>query len=148
VAETGRHGRDLPLPRGYRLVCNMELFPQGLRGRCQVRIAFAMASAPDGVCRSGIADHHRRSGGHQAHAPVVTEVVLLIRGWLCRLGRTVVDPAWPSLTRVSMATLQYEIHIVGSAEHREYWIPAGDMHRLNENIVGAIEVISEFRREG
>jgi len=22
----------------------------------------------------------------------------------------------------------YEIHIVGSAEHREYWIPAGDLH--------------------
>jgi len=43
---------------------------------------------------------------------------------------------------------QYEIHIVGSAEHQEYWIPAGDLHRLNENIVGAIEVISEFRREG
>jgi hypothetical protein len=42
---------------------------------------------------------------------------------------------------------QYEIHIVGSAEHQEYWIPAGDLHRLNENIVGAIEVISEFRRE-
>jgi hypothetical protein len=42
---------------------------------------------------------------------------------------------------------QYEIHIFGSAEHREYWIPAGDLHRLNENIVGAIEVISQFRRE-
>ena len=43
---------------------------------------------------------------------------------------------------------QYEIHFVGSAEHREYWIPAEDLHRLNENIVGAIEVISEFRRGG
>ncbi|MGA8150798.1 MAG: hypothetical protein WB952_07605 [Terriglobales bacterium] len=43
---------------------------------------------------------------------------------------------------------QYQIHIVGSAEHREYWIPAEDLHKFNENIVGAIEVISEFRREG
>ena len=41
----------------------------------------------------------------------------------------------------------YEIHIVGSAEHREYWIPAGDLHKLNGNIVGPIEVIAEFRRE-
>jgi hypothetical protein len=39
----------------------------------------------------------------------------------------------------------YEIHIVGSSEHREYWIPADDVQKLNENIVGAIEVISEFR---
>jgi hypothetical protein len=38
----------------------------------------------------------------------------------------------------------YQIHIVGSSEHQEYWIPAEDLQDLNENIVGAIEVISEF----
>jgi len=37
--------------------------------------------------------------------------------------------------------------MVGSAEHREYWIPRGDLEALNDNIVGNIEVISEFRRE-
>ena len=40
---------------------------------------------------------------------------------------------------------RYKIHIVGSTEHREYWIPAGDLQELNGNIVGPIEVISEFR---
>lgn len=40
---------------------------------------------------------------------------------------------------------RYEIHIVGSSEHREYWVPAEDVQKLNENIVGPIEVISEFR---
>lgn len=40
---------------------------------------------------------------------------------------------------------QYDIHIVGSPEHREYWIPAEDLQKLNENIVGLIEVTSEFR---
>jgi len=39
----------------------------------------------------------------------------------------------------------YQIHIVGNSEHQEYWIPAEDLQKLNENIVGAIEVISEFR---
>jgi hypothetical protein len=39
----------------------------------------------------------------------------------------------------------YEIHTVGSAEHREYWIPAEDLDELNGSIVGSIEVISEFR---
>ena len=41
----------------------------------------------------------------------------------------------------------YEVHTVGSSEHREYWIPAADLEKLNENIVGAIEVVSEFRQE-
>jgi hypothetical protein len=40
----------------------------------------------------------------------------------------------------------YGVHTVGSSEHREYWIPAADLERLNENIVGTIEVVSEFRR--
>jgi hypothetical protein len=39
----------------------------------------------------------------------------------------------------------YEVHTVGSSEHREYWIPAADLEKLNENIVGTIEVVSEFR---
>ena len=41
----------------------------------------------------------------------------------------------------------YEVHTVGSSKHQEYWIPAADLERLNENIVGAIEVISEFRQQ-
>jgi hypothetical protein len=40
----------------------------------------------------------------------------------------------------------YKVHTVGSSEHREYWIPGADLEKLNENIVGAIEVVSEFRR--
>jgi hypothetical protein len=47
--------------------------------------------------------------------------------------------------KVRTAFLQhYQIHIVGSSEHEEYWIPAEDLQDFNENIVGAIEVISEF----
>jgi hypothetical protein len=42
---------------------------------------------------------------------------------------------------------RYELHTVGSAEHREYWIPAEDLGRFNENIVGKIEVVSEFHGE-
>lgn len=41
----------------------------------------------------------------------------------------------------------YEIHTVGSSEHREYWIPRADLETLNDNLVGNIEVISEFRRD-
>jgi hypothetical protein len=42
---------------------------------------------------------------------------------------------------------RYEIHIAGSAEHREYWIPAEDLAEFNANIVGKIEILSEFHGE-
>jgi hypothetical protein len=41
---------------------------------------------------------------------------------------------------------RYEIHVVGDSTHREYWIPATELASLNANIVGSIEVVSEFRR--
>ena len=40
---------------------------------------------------------------------------------------------------------RYEVHVVGSSNHREYWIPAKELADLNANIVGCIEAISEFR---
>lgn len=40
---------------------------------------------------------------------------------------------------------RFEIHTVGDSHHREYWIPAAELTQFNENIVGQIEVISEFR---
>jgi hypothetical protein len=36
------------------------------------------------------------------------------------------------------------VHTVGSSEHQEYWIPAADLEKLNESIVGPIDVVSEF----
>jgi hypothetical protein len=39
----------------------------------------------------------------------------------------------------------YETKIVGDATHEEYWIPAEDLEEFNRNIIGKIEVISEFR---
>jgi hypothetical protein len=41
----------------------------------------------------------------------------------------------------------YEVHIAGSLEHKEYWIPAADLEQFNENILGIIEVISQFRQD-
>jgi hypothetical protein len=40
----------------------------------------------------------------------------------------------------------YQLHIVGDSRHVEYWIPAADLPRLNENIVGTIEVLVEFHK--
>jgi len=40
---------------------------------------------------------------------------------------------------------KYEAETVGSSIHQELWIPAEDLAELNQNIVGLIEVVSEFR---
>ena len=40
---------------------------------------------------------------------------------------------------------KYEIQVVGGRNHSEWWIPAEDLDELNENIVGNIEIICEFR---
>ncbi|MBU1220729.1 hypothetical protein KKF34_01780 [Myxococcota bacterium] len=37
----------------------------------------------------------------------------------------------------------YKVETVGSSIHTEWWIPAEDLEKLNENIVGLIEVIGE-----
>lgn len=40
---------------------------------------------------------------------------------------------------------KYEIQTVGASNHTEWWIPAEELEELNDNIVGLIEVISEFK---
>jgi len=40
---------------------------------------------------------------------------------------------------------RFEIHKVGGQIHTEWWIPADDLDELNENIVGSIEVLGEYR---
>lgn len=40
----------------------------------------------------------------------------------------------------------YPVRTAGSSEHREYWIPAEDLARFNEKIVGQIEVLASFGR--
>ena len=42
---------------------------------------------------------------------------------------------------------QYDVKTVGAAVHQEYWIPAQELPKFNENIVGTIEVIAEFHGE-
>jgi hypothetical protein len=41
---------------------------------------------------------------------------------------------------------RYVIQKVGGEMHTEWWVPAEDLEELNDNIVGAIEVIGEYRK--
>lgn len=40
---------------------------------------------------------------------------------------------------------RYQIQKVGGAIHTEWWIPAEELEDMNDNIVGLIEVIGEYR---
>jgi len=40
---------------------------------------------------------------------------------------------------------RFEIQQVGTTHHTEWWIPAEALEELNDNIVGLIDVVSEFR---
>ena len=42
---------------------------------------------------------------------------------------------------------RFEVKTVGSAIHKEYWIPADELLEFNANIVGTIDVIAEFHSE-
>jgi hypothetical protein len=43
---------------------------------------------------------------------------------------------------------RYEVQTVGGRIHQEYWIPAEELDKFNNNIVGPIEVIAEFHKQG
>lgn len=40
---------------------------------------------------------------------------------------------------------KYPVQKVGSSIHQELWIPAEELAAMNQNIVGLIEVIAEFK---
>jgi len=42
---------------------------------------------------------------------------------------------------------KFQIHKVGAAMHTEWWIPAEDLDEFNDNIVGLIEVIGEYKKD-
>ena len=43
---------------------------------------------------------------------------------------------------------KFEVHTVGSSLHQELWVPAEELPRFNQNILGRIEVIRVFRGKG
>ncbi len=40
---------------------------------------------------------------------------------------------------------RFPVQTVGGERHTEWWIPAEDLEELNDNLIGCIEVIGEFR---
>ena len=76
--------------------------------------------------------------------PVLNEAYAtqIARDWNTKGGGT----GYVLRFRVAAAFLgRYAVQTVGSRLHQEYWIPAEDLPAFNLHLVGAIEVIAEFR---
>ena len=42
--------------------------------------------------------------------------------------------------------VRYKVEQVGAAHHTEWWVPDAELPELNDNIVGLIEVIGEYKK--
>ena len=42
---------------------------------------------------------------------------------------------------------RYRVQQVGDSSHTEWWVPADELEELNDNIVGTIEIIGEYRAQ-
>jgi hypothetical protein len=96
---------------------------------------------------SGMREFPPRLPAQPIFYPVLTEAyaVEIARDW------NTVDPASAFagyVTRFAVRASflsEFEVKTVGGARHQEYWIPAERLAELNQNVVGEIEVIAEFR---
>jgi hypothetical protein len=55
------------------------------------------------------------------------------------------------VTRFAVQTAfmdRYPVQQVGAAHHTEWWVPAEDLEALNDHIVGQIEVLTRFDKDG
>lgn len=78
--------------------------------------------------------------------PVLSEdyAAQIARDWNSRLNEDKVG--YVTRFEVTEEYLQeFEIKCVGGEAHQEYWIPAEDLERFNQHIVGKIEVIAEYK---
>lgn len=41
---------------------------------------------------------------------------------------------------------RYSVHTVGAAVHQELWVPAEELSLFNQQIIGKITVVAEFRK--
>jgi hypothetical protein len=98
------------------------------------------------IAASGYREFPPRLPEQPIFYPVTNEeyAIQIARDWNARLS--VDRSGFVTRFEVRKAYLDlYETHIVGGRKHEEYWIPADELKEFNENLVGKIEVIAEFK---
>lgn len=78
--------------------------------------------------------------------PVLNEeyAVQIARDWNAKHNNPKIGYVTRFQVRADYLT-RYEVQTVGGLIHQEYWIPAEELDMFNQNIVGQIEVIAEYR---
>jgi hypothetical protein len=97
------------------------------------------------IAESGYRGFPPRLQGQPIFYPVANEeyATQIARDW--NAGNS--DAKSGYVTRFAVKTdylSKFKVQQVGGSLHLEYWIPAEKLTEFNQNIVGAIEVISEF----
>lgn len=95
------------------------------------------------IRQSGYTAFPPRLPGQPIFYPVLNEEYArqIARDWNVRESGS----GYVTRFRVRAAFLsRYEVHMVGSRLHQEYWIPAEDLDAFNRTIVGPIEVVATF----
>jgi hypothetical protein len=97
------------------------------------------------IAESGYQAFPSRLPGHPIFYPVLNEeyATQIAREWNAKDS----DSKSGYVTRFAVKTeylSQFKVQKVGGSLHLEYWIPAEKLTEFNKNIVGLIEVISEF----
>lgn len=98
------------------------------------------------IRESGFTEFPPRLPEQPIFYPVLSEeyATQIARDWNAKRGETKVG----YVTRFHVRTehlKRYQIQTVGGLMHQEYWIPAEELAEFNQNIVGSIEVIAEYR---
>jgi hypothetical protein len=98
------------------------------------------------IAESGYSAFPPRLPGQPIFYPVLNEeyATQIARDWNAKDSQSRVGYVTRFAVRTSYLS-QFAVQKVGGALHLEYWIPAEKLEEFNQNIVGKIEVISEFR---
>lgn len=100
------------------------------------------------IAESSYREFPPRLVGQPIFYPVLNEeyAVLIARDWNAKNPE--IGAGFVTRFHVRSAYLsKFVVQTVGSAIHREYWIPAKELAEFNANIVGPIEIVREFRPE-
>ena len=97
------------------------------------------------IAASGYSAFPPRLPGQPIFYPVLNEeyATQIARDWNAKKSHSSVGYVTRFAVRTSYLS-QFTVQKVGGALHLEYWIPAEKLDEFNQNIVGKIEVISEF----
>jgi hypothetical protein len=97
------------------------------------------------ITESGYSAFPPRLPGQPIFYPVLNEeyATQIARDWNAKNSKSKVGYVTRFAVKTSYLS-RFPLQKVGGALHLEYWIPADLLSEFNQNIVGKIEVVSEF----